>query len=334
MSPWKMKRYLIMLLAVMSLVTSGCYMVDPANPVMIPLKVVNESCDLANIIVNDLPTNYYPDYRPFDEYNFMVRHMGPDAGDAFVQNYSYEPFTGFDNLGPNAITVAKADVPPNQTSAFSVGCNEVATFINSGAFEHHQIDGGGPHTFYEYLFSEQPAAFVDLDSDLVMQAYVEVPWVMVWGEATGQIGLGVNLIDTTSGKNVSWGANIFDNRWDYYEPYVWHDGQRPFFSSPLVNSEYMTVSPYSAGTSKERWWDGLRFYRIHLSPDNLIAVVSEVNDYCALNPTQKGCDTPYSLNPLDYVIVRFGVGNEVTLPPNSNISMGTHVAYMELYRAY
>lgn len=307
--------------------SSPAWGVDPANPTaMVPIQGAGV-CDMADMIVNDLPTNYYPDYRPTEQYNFMIRHMGQDAT-AVEAHYDFGDFTGFHHA---PVQRAKFDEHANYTSAFQVGCNEVGTFQNSWHWEHGNIPGGGAHTFWEYLFDPYPVAF-DGYSDLVMQAYAEVPWVMVWGGAVGQLGLAVNLIDQSTGKAFSFVANIYDNRWSSYTPYVWHDGWRPFMSSPLVSSQYLTMSPYSAGTSMTPW-SGLRFFRIHITEQNLINAVSEVNAYCAQHSTEFSCDTPYSLDPSDYRIVRFGVGQEV-ITTEGQISMGSHAAFMELYRAY
>lgn len=250
-----------------------------------------------NVITNDLATGYYPDYRPYEEFNLMVRHMGPDSRAGFVS-----------------------------------GCGQVSTFMNSREWMDFPIPGGGPHVNYEYLFDEAdlPPAFVG-DSHLVLQGYAELPWVHVEGQAVGQIGFMLNLEDSTSGRRFTYVVNVYDNRWSEYQHFIWHDGWRPFLSTAVVNSEYLTVSPYSSSTSSTPW-TGWRFYRVHITGEQLAAAVGTVNAYCRQNLTSYGCDEEMSLDPHDWRVVRFGLGQEV-IPGSGEITMASRMGWVELYRA-
>ena len=120
---------------------------------------------------------------PEDRFMLVIRHMGEDAIDVA---------TGVDFGALDGIPLTNLHVPApreswqraktgddaNYTSAFQVHCADAGRFINAWRFAPEDLIDEGPHAAYGFAFSDPPPAFDDNpDTDLVLQAEVEVPWV-------------------------------------------------------------------------------------------------------------------------------------------------------------
>lgn len=252
----------------------------------------------------------------------------------------------------------RIDGDANSTSGFQMKCDDVGSFINTATFARQPITGAGPHSAYFYDFRDPadpgtlarlPTVFdADPATDFVLQARVEVPWLQRSGPpddlargslANAQLSLAAYLRDVRSGKLFAYVVMLYQNA--PQEPaLVLQDEEVAYVSSPPQTNEFMTLSPLSAGFSRDTW-SGLRLYRIHVSQAKFAHALSRVNAFCTApeNRSRPFCQsgtagTAYSSVPADYQLVAFGMLHEVfTGMPDNQVSTGVHYKDVGAYRA-
>jgi hypothetical protein len=295
---------------------------------------------------------------PIGHYYELVRYMGTGAVGTdvefdygrFPDSYAWPPLRGttLTGLTPPELKstyqrASRPDANADNSSAFQMHCYDAASFINTWTFPDLNLAGGGAHSIYGYSFdaTEVPSIFDnDAGTDFVLQAKIEIPWFYSVTDPAappgvvpvGQAALFAYLQDRRSGKVLALLLGIFDNRYTSagasYTPFVSHDGQTPFASTPIAaNSKYATLSPYSA-TFTGTTWTGLRFYRAQVTQENFRQVLADVNAFCAANPNLRYCsDAPaFSTTVTDYAMTDFGVLHEVfPQSVNGHLSMAVHV---------
>jgi hypothetical protein len=180
------------------------------------------------------------------------------------------------------------------------------------------------------------------ETDFVLQASVEIPWLATWQDPLdaagagpiGQVGLFAYFCDRLSNKTFALMLTIFDNRFatsPSYAPFVAHDGATPFVSMPIGgHGKYGTTSPVSSAFTGNTW-TGLRSFRVQVTQDDFRQALADVNAYCHAHPAQRFCGIAmstgdaYSPSVTDYQIIEFGVIHEIWRTPTQNLSMGVHV---------
>jgi len=266
-------------------------------------------------------------------------------------SYGFVPFRGLPvtNLSvPDAKSswqrARRADADLDNSSAFQMHCFDAASYINTWTFPYRAVSGGGAHAIYGYSFNgtTQPAIFdADPGTDFVLQASLEIPLVVTFPdpslaqpEPVGQVAVFAYFRDRFTGKTFALLLGVFDSRSATvatYTPAVAHDGATPFVSVPFGGAVYATTPAVSArftGTP----WQGLRFFRAHVTQDNFRRALADINAYCRAHLLARYCDrdpfilTAYSSDVSDYEITDCGVIHEIFRDgPDSNISMAVHV---------
>jgi hypothetical protein len=251
----------------------------------------------------------------------------------------------------------KVDGNASATSGFQMKCDDAGSYIDTATFARQSIVGAGPHSAYFYDFRDPadalslvklPAAFgSDADTDLVLQARVEVPSLQRSGPpdnpptgalAIAQLSLGAYLRDTVSGKLFAYAVMIYQNA-PQETPQVAQDEEVAYVSTPTQTNEFITMSADSAGYSSDTW-SGLRLYRVHIPRAKFAHALTRVNAFCAAPENRErpfcrpGADNrAFSLDPANYQLVAFGMLHEVFNGPDHRIASGVHYKEVGAYRA-
>jgi hypothetical protein len=228
-------------------------------------------------------------------------------------------------------------------------CAEAGMMLNTWPIRHRRIEGGGYNDMYGYSWgSSGPPAFRDdygTPSDLVVQVSAAVP--LVWENLNKQNPMSrpYPVLDVTLFAYLkdlahpglheiaiigSIAANERKSFPDetvtplYGDAYVtkgivsidYPNGI--FFASGAVRtSTPFTTVIYTGAQAREypnRWdqrtTEPLQFYRMHVTPKNLVQIVDAIQ---AL-PCPNGCPAKgYSRNPNDYIVTYAGLLSEVTV---------------------
>jgi hypothetical protein len=350
-------------LAVLAAMSAGA--ADLANAQATPIKEPECIGDPSSLFFSENVAPAEPPHPtlPIGHYYEIVRYLGDgsvgtpvsfDFGH-FPQSYAWPPFRGMRLTGltvpePKALyqRAGRVDADTDNSSAFQLHCYDAGSFINTFTFPHlPNSPAGGAHSIYGYSFDAAqlpPIYDGSPGTDFVLQASVEIPWFYSVADAAappgvvpvGQVVLFAYLLDRQSGKTFGLLLAIFDNRFTApgatYSSFIAHDGATPFASSPIgAGAKYATLSPYSA-TFTGNTWSGLRFFRAHVTQDDFRRALTDINAFCAANPTMRYCSSTaqgapaFSNAVTDYVITDFGVLHEVfPQSAGANLSTAVHV---------
>jgi len=296
----------------------------------------------------------------FDSYTpnlvyMKVRHHG-DPGTAELLNqvatsvgYDVSVYSGYQPPFSPLVGLSYAQRgyydlgPPDGSSAVQVYCANAGFMINTYQFSHAvPVTGGGPNVAYDVEFRPTKPVFNHPgSSELTLQAYIKLPWFLDVGGGIGQVVFYVTWIDTSENLKFFQLMQVFDTR-------PWGSGNGSEFvaydpasligyaSSPLKNYDkygsavqFITKSPYSQTMQNDTTWSSSKFFRVHVSEENLAGLVEE------LRAGQPALYENLSSNPGDYELASAGVIAEVLLPSTTdNISMGGSLSYFEVYEAY
>lgn len=289
---------------------------------------------------------------------FYVRGMG-DPGTEELEDevantvrWDASFYTGFRPTGPYWYLSQKgyANVgPPIGTNVFQVQGHHAGFLINTYQFSHTVptttpwgAQDGGPHIAYERRFGPPKEIFKDASSELTLQVYFKLPWLL-FGEdaAVAQAILFYYLIDITSGFRFAGVIEFFDSRpWGYFNGLeaLRADSHDYYVSSPLSartfddkTPRYATMSPYSSPIQNGVRWPSDKFFRAHLSRDNLLNIIEDLETLAGV--------TGISGDPKDWRLLRAGVLVEIGLPNSEsmadfNISVGGSLHHFEIYEAH
>ena len=277
-------------------------------------------------------------------------------GDLQVTNF--DPEAGVERKDYGRWQRGGVDGNLDQTSGFQLKCDDVGSFINTSTVAPQKIVGGGPHSAYFYDFRDPaepntlsklpPVYDTNANTDFVLQASVQVPMMKRSGPAdnvlTGslavtQLSMGAYFRDAETGNLFAYLVNLYQNR-AKENPFVAHDEQSVFVSTPWQTSDYTTLQTDSAGYSSDTW-SGLRLYRIHIPQDKFKVALSRVNAFCAApgNRDRTFCrpgsgGQAFSNDPLNYQLVTFGMLHEIfTGLPSNQIASGVHYKGVGAYRS-
>lgn len=251
--------------------------------------------------------------------------------------YWYLSQKGFDNLGP-----------PIGSNVFQVQGHHAGFLINTWQFSHTQptttpwgAEDGGPHIAYERRFDPPAEIFTDSSSELTLQTYFKLPWLLFGRDAaSAQAILFYYLTDITSGFRFAGVVQFFDSRpWGNGNgrEALRSDSHDYYVTSPLrtrtfdeKTPRYATMSPYSSRMQNRTRWDSDKFFRAHLSRQNLMNIITDLQ-------SKEGV-TGISENPDDWRLLRAGVLVEIGFPDpqtmaEDNISVGGSINHFEIYQA-
>lgn len=252
--------------------------------------------------------------------------------------YWYRSQRGYANFGP-----------PFGTNVFQVQGHYAGFLINTWSFSHTEptltpwgAQDGGPHLAYERRFSPEIEVFRDDSSELTLQVYFKLPWLLLGrNSASAQAILFYYLTDITSGFRFAGVIQFFDSRpWGIFNgrEALRTDSHDYFVSSPLARRtsddqtlRYATMSPYSDSIQNGVEWTADKFFRAHVSQDNLASIIDDLQ-------SQPGV-TGISADPNDWRLLRAGVLVEIGFPDpetmaDENISVGGSLHHFEIYEAY
>jgi len=252
--------------------------------------------------------------------------------------YWYRSQRGYANVGP-----------PVGTSVFQVKGHHAGFLINTWQFSHTVPTttpwgepDGGPHVAYERRFKPELEIFRDDSSELTLQVYFKLPWLLFGpGRTSAQAILFYYLIDVSSGFRFAGVIEFFDSRpWGNFNGYeaLRTDSHDYYVSSPLASRtadnktlRYATMSPYSEPIQNGVEWDSDKFFRAHVSRDNLANIIEDLQ-------STEGV-TGISEDPNDWRLLRAGVLVEIGFPnpetmADENISVGGSLHHFEIYEAH
>lgn len=300
-----------------------------------------------------------PDWLPPPNATYVyVRGMG-DPGTEELENevastvgWDASFYTGFRPNGPYWYLSQKGYAnlgPPIGTNVFQVQGYYAGFLINTWQFSHTVptttpwgAQDGGPHMAYERRFGPPKEIFKDPSSELTLQVYFKLPWLLFGQDAaSAQAILFYYLIDITSGFRFAGVIGFFDSRpWGNFNgrEALRTDSHDYYVSSPLARRtfdnrtpRYATKSPYSHPVQNGVEWTSDKFFRAHLSRDNLLNIIEDLE-------TLEGI-TGISQDPNDWRLLRAGVLVEIGFPnpetmADDNISVGGSLHHFEIYEAH
>lgn len=299
-----------------------------------------------------------PDWLPPPNATFVyVRGMG-DPGTEELENevantvtWDASFYTGFRPNGPYWYRSQKGYAnlgPPIGTNVFQVQGHYAGFLINTYSFSHTVptttpwgAQDGGPHMAYERRFSPTKEIFKDPSSELTLQVAFKLPWLLFGRDtASAQAILFYYLVDITSGFRFAGVIQFFDSRpWGHFNGLesLRTDSHDYYVSSPLNSRtfdnktpRYATMSPYSKPIQNGVEWTSDKFFRAHVSRDNLVSIIEDLKSLEGI--------TGISEDPNDWRLLRAGVLMEIGFPSpetmaDDNISVGGSLHHFEIYEA-
>lgn len=298
--------------------------------------------------------------RPVRKFYLATRYVGP-VDTPIRTNFGHLAGLPVTNFDPEAGVQAKdygrwqrgrVDGDAGSISGFQMKCDGVGSFIDTGTFLPQALLGTGPHSSYFFDFrddadplslSKLPAVYdSNPDSDFLLEAMVEVPWLQRSGPAddpaTGalavaQVSLAAYVRDSHSGKMFAYAVMLYQNR-AREAALVAQDEEVAYVSTPFETNEFVTLPPQSAGFTSATW-TGLKLFRIHVPQAKFRLALAKVNAFCAAaeNRARSFCSATFSSDPADYQLVAFGTLHEVFTGPANRVSTGVHFKAVGAYRA-
>ncbi len=334
---------------------------EPAAPLLTAIQAPECIADSAGRWTS-MPAVGQPDTPapPIRRFYLAARYVGPiDA--PITSNFGQLGATPVTNFDPEAGVAPKdygrwqrgrIDGNAGSTSGFQLKCDDFGSFIDTGTFAPQPLRGTGPHAAYFFDFRDPsdpqslgqlpPVYDGNVDTDFVLQAQVEIPWLQRSGPAedpaTGalavaQVSLAAYLRDSRSGKMFAYAVMLYQNR-AREATQVAQDEEVAYVSTPSESNEFVTMAPDSAGFSSSTW-TGLRQYSVHVPQAKFRLALARVNAFCALaeNRARPFCTSTFSSEPADYQLVAFGALHEVFTGPQNRVSSGVHFKAVGAYRS-
>lgn len=259
------------------------------------------------------------------------------------------------------------------TPGVQLYCNMMGMLINTWWVPHVNIVGGGYNDMFGYSWSTYAAPapdafvirnpttqYVDLETDLIVQADIAVPAVYTYRNASNpaerpnpdaQVALFAYVIDTSnptlhpiafvSGTHDTWAQNIASSGGvgcDY--------ATGVYFASGVAgkSTAYFTSDPASAQpqllVDKNNAGEPYQFYRMRVTPGNFRNIINAINTH------GPGCPTAgYSTDISNYQIKYAGVITETVLfdnrfdailndPNKDQISIAVKAKNVGIYRRF
>jgi len=316
---------------------------DYNNPVIEPLA-------LAEAIWPERLTSQYTPI-PDNETWVRVRHMG-DVGTPQLEQQVANPVnsdrsdkTGLAIPVLPGLTLGRfqrgfEDDPGRGTNVYQVFGTSFGWQLNSFQFssllpiecpEAFPACSGGPNIAYSRRFSPPLNPWPTPSSELTLQTHMKLPHVHYRPgpvPAAAQISFLYYLEHQPTGFLLAGIINLFDTR-----PFetvgferVASDGITAFVSSDLrarqpdgTANRYVTRSPFSARSSNRFRWEGERFFRAHVSLDNLNNILA---------------DTGAPGTPEEYRLIEASVFIEAFPRKTGDVSFAGSFRNFALYRFY
>lgn len=261
-----------------------------------------------------------------DKFQLLVRHMGDDAA-ANEVTWDASYYTGFQPRFSlyNFQRGEYDNGPPSGSNTFQLQGYEAGCMINTWSFDWLPVVGGGPHCALQYKWDTSletvPKPWTIENASLTFQFSLKIPWHNKNGsnsyEAIAQSNMVIYLEDK-NGVFVGIVVAVFDPRPSYGE-YVSNDSYTAFVSAPLLDGQsYITKSPYSGGYGSETF-DDYRFTRVHITKQNLVNIITDVNAKGLL------LDDDVTAYKLHSVLWQTEIGGYSS---TDNVSIGTSISYM------
>ncbi|MEQ1790483.1 MAG: hypothetical protein ABL857_08570 [Rickettsiales bacterium] len=194
-------------------------------------------------------------------------------------------------------------------------------------------------TFAYEMYPKKNVFLSNGSASLLIQADIEIPVFNKTNggtNATGQAGLTVYLLDNIHQKTVAILGGAYSDR-SITATYGSANGRNTGLegaggyyvgSAMNIDTRYTTPDVYS-GTFTNSTWQGNRFYRMTITPTNIVNIATDLN-----NTYGAGLST----NPTDYTVGLFFAASEIVNCPgyaydcNSRASMAMHVYGLGAYQ--
>ncbi|WP_262678687.1 hypothetical protein [Paenibacillus sp. J5C2022] len=276
--------------------------------------------------ITDVTDKFFVEFEPTpkDTFYMVVRHQDnvsvPGNAVSLPVTYNVGTYTGFTPPAPyEDWQRGELDVAASGTSAYQLHCTSGGMMMNSWDTTWQPVTGGGPNTSYGYEFSTPPRPWAASNSELYIQADLQLPWFAHWDnnsngdKPVGQLSFVIYMHDDSTQTVIAVVMNIFDNRPLALQEKVMHDTFVSFASTYLGGTRYLTPSPYS-GVWTNNTWSGFQFFRAVMTEDNLLNIVNDINSAHAAG---------LSTNPADYKLTSMGILQETFREDGDQISMGS-----------
>lgn len=278
----------------------------------------------------------------------IVRHMGDVGTPQLEQQIASRVFSDRSNktglevpqvpiLGRGYYQRGYEDDPARGTNVYQVVGRSFGWHINTFQFGHERpiecppgFEGcsGGPNIAYARAFDPPLDPWRTPSSEFTMQAYLKLPQVHYDPESTtaAQVSFLYYLVHPPTGYLIAGLVNLFDTR--PFEQVGWErvgsDGITAFVSSDLQDAQpdgapyrYVTRSPFSArGVNRWRWGEE-KFFRAHVSVEQLQAIIADA-----------GAPGVHS----EYRVVETSILIETFPRITGDVSLGGSLRNFELYR--
>jgi hypothetical protein len=180
----------------------------------------------------------------------------------------------------------------------------------------------------------RPWADPRADPELVLEANVRVPTAQIVGaHANAQFNMIFYLVDTASGKFLSYSVNLFDPREDTQTDQVANDYEFAFVSAQLprdgtadLERRYFRRSWDSRGSSRAPWPDS-RFFRIHVGHAHIRRAIADAG----ANVEAGGGGL--SPDPANYLLVSAGLIQENVYERGERTLVGSSFSDFAVYLA-
>jgi len=277
--------------------------------------------------------------QPFNTPYIAVRYQLPSVGYELAHDVSR--YTN----APRSSTVRQFgyyDGPDEP--AVQVDCYDIGVMMNSWSANNLRGWHGDYNTVYSYGFTPMPESPFNATgtSSLVVQAHFAVPTYMAYPnkgvDPIGGLGFAIFLYDTKSQMGFGLDGQVFDNRTftQMYGSSGHFCGMAniPYCASALNRDEWYTTPDINSATWTSQIWSEKRFYRMTVSPANMINMAKELN----LLLDKTGESRRYSLTPTDYRLSEVTVLAETEDCPNihsdcgSRVSMGWSLSSLGVFR--
>ena len=313
---------------------------DYDNPQIEPLYLAE------SIYPSRLAQQYEP--IPPNETWARVRHMGDVGTSQLEQQIANRVDSDRSNktglsvpalpfLGRGFFQRGFEDDPARGTNVYQVAGTSFGWHINTYQFSHalpiecppgFEVCGGGPNIAYSRSFDPLLDPWRTPSSEFTMQVYVKLPQVHYDPESppAAQVSFLYYLVHPPTGYLIAGLINLFDTR-----PFeqvgferVGSDGITAFVSSDLRDAQpdgtpyrYMTRSPFSAQGANRWRWEEEKFFRAHISVEQLQAIIDDAG--------APGL-------PSEYRVLEASILIEAFPRLTNDVSLGGSLKDFELYR--
>ncbi len=241
-------------------------------------------------------------WAPSDQISLVTLWCGDDAVDN-AASWGVNYFTGFTPASPVS-NYQRCRVNANPYTAFQLQGYGAGIFLNTYSQNWINVTGGGTSAVYSYVWSQYPSIYTSSDASLMIQMNAKMPWVYRPNAGTHpnscvpQLTITFAFNQTGTNKMLNWVVLLYEPRTQYmnYENIQWDNYNNQVFISTSLSEgrSYITRGCNSNVTQSTSWSDS-KFFRFHVTRDNLINAVNTANTYLG--------SSYYSTNPADYKLV-------------------------------